>query len=282
MRVAPTTRGYQPRVYEPEKQKFEKTNRQYEDLLITPLYDEYLINNPEITANPDVLERVMKQLLTPPRDRRRSFSASAAGTCLRRQELTFLGVKKNPMKDPRGARIFQNGTFVHLRWQVGLLSAKIIDGIEVTVTNRTGLWRATLDGIGVGQRGRWNKEKYSWEHKGRMSFAFGWQEKKNTPDAKTRKQVATQQYLTGYDVSTVTNENKDTQEHGEFLIEYDEAEVGEARKEYRELVLAVEKQRLHPMLPECIKRNSSGEYYKCPFGTDLGACVGSGNWPRMK
>lgn len=282
MRVAPTKRGYQPRVYEPPPQKFTKVDRSYDNLLVTPLYDEYLLKNPEITAKPDVFERVMKQLLQPPRDRRRSFSASQAGNCLRRQELAFLGVQKNPTKDPRGARIFQNGTFVHLRWQVGLLSAKIVDGIEVTVTNRTGLWRATLDGIGVGKRGKWKKEKFGWEHKGRMSFAFDWQEKKGTPDEKTRKQVATQQYLTGYDVTSVTNENKDNQNHGEFLIEYDEAEVGEARKEYRELVLAVEKQRLHPMLPECIKRNSSGEYYKCPYGTDLGACTASGNWPRLK
>ena len=282
MRVAPTKRGYQPRVYEPKPQKFDKANRSYDDLLVTPLYDEHLLRNPEITANHDVFERVMKQLTIPPRDRRRSFSASAAGTCLRRQELTFLGVRKNPMKDPRGARIFQNGTFVHLRWQVGLLSARIIDGIEVTVTNRTGLWRATLDGIGIGQRGKWNGEKFGWEHKGRMSFSFDWQEKKGTPDEKTRRQVATQMYLTGYDVFSVTNENKDNQNHGEFIIERDDEEVGEARKEFRELALAVERQRLHPMLPECIKRNSTGQYYDCPFGTDLGACVSSGNWPRVK
>lgn len=279
-RVSPTRRGYQARVYEPKPQKYSQVNRNYDDLLVTPLYDEYLVKNPEIDSNPAIFEKVMRQLLTPPRDRRRSFSASQAGNCLRRQELAFLGAKRNPIADPRGARIFQNGTFVHLRWQVGVLSAKIVHGIEVTVTNRTGLWRATLDGIGVGRRGRWEKEKFGWEHKGRMSFAFSWQEKKNTPDEKTRKQVAVQMYLTGYDIFSVTNENKDTQDHGEFLIERNDEEVGEARKEFQELSTAIERGRLHPMLPECIKRNSTGEYYKCPYGTDAGACVNSGNWPR--
>lgn len=274
------TRGYKPRVYQPKMQRFSAARRNPDDLIVTPAYDEYLINNPEITADPKVFMYVMRQVTIPPRDRRRSFSASQAGYCLRRQELAFLGVPRRPMIDPRGIRIFQNGTFVHLRWQIGLLIAEILHGIEVTVKSGDELARATMDGIGVVKRGRYKGAKFGWEHKGRMSFSFDHQEKAGTPDEKTRKQVAMQMLLTGYDVWSVTNENKDNQNHGEFIIERNENEIDEVRQDIRELKKAVERKRLHPMLPECIKRNSTGEYYQCPFGTDLGSCVASGNWPR--
>lgn len=279
MRTA-VTRGYKPRVYQPKMQKFSAAVRNPDHLIVTPLYDEYLIRNPEITANPKVFKYVMRQITIPPRDRRRSFSASQAGYCLRRQELAFLGVPRRPTIDPRGIRIFQNGTFVHLRWQVGLLSAEIIDGIEVTVKSGDELTRATLDGIGVVKRGYYEGAKFGWEHKGRMSYAFESQERAGTPDVNTRKQVAMQMLLTGYDVWSVTNEHKDNQTHGEFIIERNENEIDEVRSDLKELKAAVEKKRLHPMLPECIKRNSTGEYYQCPFGTDLGSCVASGSWPR--
>lgn len=277
MPVSPTTRGYYHKVAEP--QKFSKSVRDPNSLIVTPAYDEWLVKNPEITARPDVFEKVMRMMTKPPRDRRRSFSASQAGYCLRRQELAFLGVKGLKPTDPRGIRIFQNGTFVHLRWQVGLYSAGIIDGVEITVKSADELDRATMDGIGVASRGVYKGAKFGWEHKGRMSFAFDAQERAGTPDAKTRKQVARQMVLTGYDVWSVTNEHKDKQEVGEFIIERDKKELDDAREELKALTTAVEKKRLHPMLPECIKRNTTGEYYKCPFGTDGGACINSGNWP---
>src|SRR5215472_10451149 len=145
------TRGYKPRVYQPKQQKFSSAVRDREYLIVTPAYDEYLVRNPEITADPKVFEYVMRQVTIPPRDRRRSFSASQAGYCLRRQELAFLGAQRRPTVDPRGIRIFQNGTFVHLRWQIGLLSAKIVHGIEITVKSANEVSRATLDGMGVAQ-----------------------------------------------------------------------------------------------------------------------------------
>jgi hypothetical protein len=111
-----------------------------------------------------------------------------------------------------------------------------------------------------------------------MSFSFNAQEKNGTPDEKTRKQVAMQMYLTGYDLAVVTNENKDTQHTSEFVIERNEKEVGEAKAELIELKTAIEKQRLHPMLRECVKQNLTGEFYKCPFGGPAGVCIHTGNW----
>lgn len=277
MRVSPTTKGF---VRVPKNiQRFTSAARMSDDLIITPMYDEYLLRHPEIVADVQVFQRVMREMTKKPRDRRRSFSASSAGYCMRRQELAFLGVGQSPITDPRTVRIFNNGTFVHLRWQVGLMSAKILRGIEVTTDLRDGLFRATLDGIGVAQRGRYAGTRFVWEHKGRNSYAFNAQELSGTPDAKTRKQVAMQMYLTGYDVAVVTNEDKGNQDVSEFVIERSDEEVLDAQRELEELASAIEKQKLHPMLPECVKQNKTGEFYKCPFGGPNGPCVYSGSWP---
>lgn len=278
MRVSPTTRGYKARVYPPQKYSTALLDR--ENLLVTPLYDEWLLDNPDVQLDEATMKRMITLLTEAPRDRRRSFSASSAGYCMRRQELAFLGVRKIPSMDPRGVRIFNNGTFVHLRWQVGLLMAGIVDGIEVTVRDHTETVRATLDGIGVGQRGNYKGFSFGWEHKGRMSFSWRSQQEKGTPDEMTRKQVAMQFMLSGFDVWSVTNENKDTQEVTEFVIERNEEEISEVRRDVAVMTGDIEHRKLRPMLPECIKRNTTGEYYKCPFGTDAGACLNSGSWPK--
>jgi hypothetical protein len=147
------------------------------------------------------------------------------------------------------------------------------------VTVKTGINRATLDGLGTATRGRYVGDQFIWEHKTRMSYAWLAQERAGTPDHKTRRQVAMQMLLTGYDLATVTNENKDTQEISEFVIERNDDEVAEAAEELRELGRAIDMQRLHPMLPECVKQNKTGEFFQCPFGGTGGACIHAGNWP---
>jgi hypothetical protein len=278
MKVSPTTKGYSaPRA--PKPPKFDKSIRQNSELIVAPLYDEYLLKNPEPVYDAEIVAKVMAELVKQPRDRRRSFSASSAGYCKRRQELAFLGVGKPGIIDSRGVRIFNNGTFIHLRWQLGLLSAGILTGTEVTADLNNGLFRATLDGVGVAKRGSFKGRRFLWEHKGRMSFSYAAQERNGTPDPKTRKQVAMQMYLTDYEVASVTNENKDTQAVSEFVIERNDEEIKDAKQELDELALAIDRQKLHPMLPECVKQNASGEFYKCPFGGPLGPCLYAGSWP---
>lgn len=277
-KVSPVRKGYSPRVVQSSSDLAKK----HDELIITPAYDAYLNKHPELTHDMRAVKRVTQELLTPARDRSRSFSASSAGYCLRRQELAFLGVKQNPMHNPRLARIFGNGTMGHLRWQIGLLSARILDDIEYTVVSFSGKARATLDGIGVAPMGKYKGQRFFWEHKGRMSYSFLQQRRANLPDRKTMKQVGFQFLQTGYDLGAVTNENKDTQETDEFVIERTDAMVADARAELRELVMAVEKHRLHDMLPECLKENRTGEFFKCPFGGHGGACVNSGRWPNNR
>lgn len=269
---SPVIKGYRPSVA-----SFVQDD---EKLIVTPRYEKFLLKNPDVLVDRKTLRKVMAEVTKPPRDRTRSFSASSAGYCLRRQELAFIGVRKNPNLDPRGIRIFNNGTFVHLRWQIGLLSAEIIDDIEYTVTMPKLRARANLDGIGTVAGGRYDGADFLWEHKGRMSYSFTSQARAGIPDVKTQKQVAMQQLVSGLEIGVVTNENKDTQEIYEFVIERTAEKIREAKKELVELNKAIDTQTLHPMLKECVKQNKTGEFYKCPFGTPGGACINSGSWPR--
>lgn len=273
-----TTKGFNPaNVRKMAAQKFSSAKKDRKSLLILPAFEEYLVSHPDVFIGGPTFKKVMALLTNKPRDRSRSFSASSAGYCMRRQELAFLGMPKVGISDPRMIRIFNNGVFVHLRWQIQLLDGKILDSIETTV--KTGLNRATMDGLGVATRGNYAGEQFGWEHKGRMSYSWAAQDRSGTPDAKTRKQVAMQMELTGYELWSVTNENKDTQGVSEFVIERDEDEIADARREMKELNRAVEIQRLHPMLPECVKQNKTGEFFQCPFGGAGGACVHAGTWP---
>lgn len=250
-----------------------------EELIVMPRYDRYLATHSDAYFSPLIGDRINELLTTKPRDRRHSFSASSAGLCMRRQELAFIGARKIPMTDPKGARIFLNGTFVHLRWQATLLDAGIVDGVEITVKHSSLPARAALDGVGEVRGGRWDGLNFGLELKGRNSFAFRSQVAKGSPDEKTQDQVAFQHWLTGFEVITVVNECKDTQQVSEFPIAYDGVRVARVRREVEEMVSAVEQKRLHPMLPECVRQNRTGEFFKCPFGTPGGACVNSGSWP---
>jgi hypothetical protein len=272
-----TTTGYKPSW---SAQKYLGTSRNPEDLIVKPVYEQYLVKHPEMTANRSVFRRVMEEMTKKPRDRRRSFSASSAGYCLRRQELAFLGQRKNPISEPRLIRIFNNGTMVHLRWQIGLLGAGIVSDIEHTVYMERYRARANLDGLGVALRGTYKGSEFVWEHKGRMSFSYAQQAKAGSPDAKTRKQVAMQMLLSGFELGSVTNENKDTQDIEEFVIERNIDEIRDAKSELVQLNDAIDKEKLHPMLPECIKQNKTGEFWDCPFGGPGGSCISSGTWPR--
>jgi len=275
VKVSPVIKGYRAHKY-----AYDLIGTDPDSVIVSAAYDEYLLKNPDVVARPEIFEKVMREILNKPRDRSRSFSASSAGYCMRRQELAFLGQRQKPNLEPRGIRIFNNGTFVHLRWQIGLLSAGIIDDIEFLVTMPKLRARASLDGLGTAVGGRWGGADFGWEHKGRMSFSWAAQDRAGAPDVKTGKQVDMQMLLTGFDVWSVTNENKDTQEVSEFVIQRDESRIKDARNELVELNAAIDKQRLHPMLPECVKQNKTGEFFKCPFGGVGGACINSGSWPN--
>lgn len=248
-----------------------------EDLIVTPQYEAFLMKNPNLTVPPRIAKQLAKLMSTPQRDRRYSWSASSAGYCKRRQELAFLGAEAPRTITPQLQAIFYNGTWTHLRWQAVLLTAGILDAIEVTVKKPSLAARATLDGMGIAKQGRYKGETFGWELKGRNEFDYNKQLVQGVDD-KTRRQVNFQLLMSGLDVWSIINENKNNQDFNEWVIYRDEALVADCEQEVRSLNSAIERKRLHPMLPECKRREA--EFHRCPFGGLGGACVMSGTWPN--
>lgn len=244
------------------------------DKIISPYLDEFLVSW-DGTLPPEVAKRIHDLLVVPQRDRSGSFSASSAGFCKRRQEFSFLGVKPPGVIDPKLAQIFLNGRWVHLRWQATLLTAGILDSIEVTHKKPSLLARCTMDGMGIAKGGHFKGTEFGFELKGRNLFTWGSQ-RMDGPDEKTRRQVDFMFLLTGLEVFVILNESKNDQSKAEWVFVRDPDRIKEALRELKELNKAIEIQRLHPMLPEC--KEGKGEFKKCPFGGRSGPCLNSGSW----
>lgn len=249
-----------------------------DDLIVTHPYNEFLSVWDE-TYPKYVVDRISQVLLTPQRDRRYSWSASGAGKCMRAQEFAFLGMPQMVDYDPQQRRIFLNGTWVHLRNQATLLSAGILDNIEVTVKRPKKRARATLDGMGVVKQGRYDGASFGYELKSANDWAYQHQVTKGAAE-KTRLQVDFEFWLTGFDVFTIFNENKNNQGIQEWVVVRDNDRVRAISDMVDELNKAIDRERLHPQLIECRKKLKSGEFFKCPYGGHGGVCDTAGSWPN--
>jgi hypothetical protein len=249
-----------------------------DDLIIKPPYEKFLSEWNE-TYSPRVVQRIAEVLSTPPRDRRYTWSASGAGKCLRRQELAFLGMPQLSDYNPQQRRIFLNGTWVHLRNQAVMMEAGILDNIEVTVRRKKDRARCTMDGMGVVLGGRYEGADFGFELKSANDNDYNRQITKGARDA-TRMQVDFEMYLTGFDLFTIINENKNNQGIQEWVVVRDEDRIAVVKEMLQQLNRAVDYHHLDPMIPECQKRLKAGEFYKCPFGGDGGICASVGKWPN--
>ena len=247
-----------------------------DDLIVTNAFESWLDGNPDGTISPEAAATITRQMVKPDRDRRFSFSASQAGSCFRRQELAFLGVQRVGVTDEKLRRIFNNGRWVHLKWQAQLLTAGIVDVIEMDIKNPKLKARCTLDGVGTALRGRYQGQDFGLEIKGRNDYTYT-QQARDEPDESTRRQVDFQLLLSGFDVAVILNENKNNQQYKEWVIYRDDERIKDARAELRSLSKAIDDGRLHPMLPMC--KRQEGEFNKCPFGGNGGPCMMAGTWP---
>lgn len=250
-----------------------------DDLILTPHLETMLPDWDGYIA-PKVAKRLAHIISVPPRDRSGSFSASQAGYCHRRQELAFLGLSPTVVGiSPQLRQIFMNGTWVHLRWQATLMTLGLLDNIETTIKKSSLRARCSMDGIGTALAGRFLGREFGFELKGRNDFEFNKQMAKG-PDEKTRKQVDFEFLLSGLELFVIMNENKNNQGWKEWVIHRDESRVAEAKKELDALNDDIDRMKLAPMLPECVKQDKDGEFFKCPFGGLGGACIASGSWPN--
>ena len=78
------------------------------DKIITPYITPWIIKHGDDPLSEETAEKIKKLLVTPPRVRSGSFSASSAGDCHRAQVFGFLG-KQQGVVDAQLANIFRDG-----------------------------------------------------------------------------------------------------------------------------------------------------------------------------
>jgi hypothetical protein len=255
------------------------------DLIITPKTNNWLVAHGDDPLPKDVAELIYEQLITTPRDRTQSFSASSAGSCMRAQELQFLGIPQVGVIDSQLQNIFNDGKWRHLRWQAMGFQVPFLIRMEMPLYWRNMLSRGTIDGLGIVDddhpRTAWRGLEYGFELKGVNSWGYraAVKQDKGTKIAHKR-QIARYFLMGGFDLFVTIYENKDTQEWFEWVETPNKKYMDEQAAELDELVKAVKTKQLHPMLPQC--KIQTGEFKDCPFGTAMGPCIRSGDWPGLK
>ncbi len=244
--------------------------------VITPELELFLASWDE-TYSQEAVNRISELISIPPRIRSGSFSASSAGKCMRRQELTFLGAPTYAEIDSQLRLIFLNGTWTHLRWQALLLTAGILDAAEVTQRKPSLNARCALDGTGVVKSGRYKGRDFGFELKSRNSFSFDRQEQVGV-DEETRTQADFQMLLTGFDIAVILNENKNFQTVTEWVFTRNVERIATVERNLHRMNDDIENKRLRPMITECKIRAKNGEFFKCPFGGKNGVCANTGSW----
>jgi hypothetical protein len=254
------------------------------DYILTPMLNSYLMQHGNDPVKPEIMQRVVDELTKPGRNRSGSFSASATGTCLRRQEFGYLGKPQDEVVYPGLQHTFHLGTWVGQQWAATLLQADLIEDIEVPLS--WGRYRSMGSADGKGYvwwetvNPAFMKREFIWENKTAGEYSYKTIVENMTPLPKHIKQVTRYGLVSGIDLGVITYVDKgNVQGHGwqEFVIEITPEMKEESRLELEELNNAVDTKTLHPVLPGC-RIKQGADYKYCPFAGAHGVCLTTKKW----
>lgn len=256
-----------------------------DSLILTPHINNWLAQHSEEAWPDDVVEKIAEQLRVQPRIRSGSFSASSAGFCDRRQVLGYLGKTPNATTSPELQNLFNDGKWRHLRWQAMLLSAGLIEDIEVSLKWPRMRSKGSVDGVGftgdLPIREEWKNKTFGFELKGMNPFVYQkWASgpRPLKPNPKHLHQMGSYFLSGGFDLFIYIVEDKATQSWEEVVVEPDPRMIKESEEEIVFLNKCVDNQTLPPILQECQDRE--GAFKGCPYGqTKKGSvCLRTKEW----
>jgi hypothetical protein len=225
-------------------------------LVVSPRYDAWMTKNANPHYTAEALEHATKELAkqATPRDRRGTFSASSLNTCRRKQQFTFLGMPELP-PTAKQAAIFQNGTFMHIRWQMAGISEGWLPQAEVPVPHNEMTLSGTMDGIAY--------DGTIVEFKSINTNGFS---SVNTFGVKEDHLAQGGTYLACTDAEKVSfvYEDKNTQEYKEIVKTRDELPIREIKQQAEELWTETMAHRLYEPLGSC-EEKTGFRYTNCPF-----------------
>lgn len=253
------------------------------DTIVKKRYERWLLEHGDDPIPDWVAQRIAQQMSKPPRVRQGTFSASSAGSCLRAQELSFLGYQPTILQTPTPQlmNVFNDGKWRHLRHQANLLASGIITDMEYPLDWPRRRAFGTMDGFGFVPDNhpieRWRDEPFGLELKGVNPFQYPRQSRQEDPIEKYLRQIARYVLMRGMKLFVVLNENKGTNELREWVIEVDQKMVDESDEELRLLNKAVDQRRLHPLLASC-KLRMGKTWEDCQFSGRQGTCEKTKRW----
>jgi hypothetical protein len=225
-------------------------------------------NDAHPVYSPEALEFAHTALTKEDRVRRGTVSASSLGGCAREQQFVYLGVRKLA-PEAKAAMRMQNGSFMHLRWQMEGLSEGWLTQAEVPLIKNPYLLSGTMDGLlydgSVLELKSINANGFS-----RVAI-FG-------PLIPHLFQMATYALCTGRMKGVFIYENKDTQEYQEIVVGTTDLPLAEVEEKAMALWAAIEGRKLVEPLEKCIDREG-WQYNSCPFRD---RCLSIHEWREVR
>lgn len=232
----------------------ELASHKREKLVISPRHDAWLVENGNPTYSEEAKAFLAREIGKPDRKREGTFSASSLDSCGRQQQFKFLGLPQLRL-DPRTSGIFQNGTMMHLRWQMAGLTEGWLSQAEVPIEKNEHGLSGTMDGVNYD--GSILELKSINSNGYRSVTSFG-------PKKAHLFQGATYALASGREQVVFIYENKDTQEYIEKVIDRDDLPMQEAAQRAEMLWTATDERRLLEPRGKCIDKEG-WEYHSCPF-----------------
>lgn len=240
------------------------------DLVVSHRHEAWLAKNSNPVYSMFALEfgYTQLQLQASPRDRKGTISASSLGACRRRQQFTFIGMPELP-PSPKTAQIFQNGTFMHIRWQMAGLTEGWLAEAEVPVGRNDYGLSGTQDGIAYDRSVVELKSTNSNGFNRVMTFG---------PLGGHPFQVGTYVLTTGAEKGVLIYENKDTQDWKEFVLTRDDLPLDEIEVANDFLWQSIAAKELQEPLDDCLAKTGY-KYTGCPFRKD---CLKIRTWEEAE
>jgi hypothetical protein len=238
------------------------------DLIVSQRHEAWMQDADNHRYSMRAMEFAYAQLNKADRERKGTISASSLGECKRYQQFTFIGMPRLK-PDAKNMAKMQNGSFMHLRWQMEGLTEGWLRHAEVAVKSDAYHLMGTMDGVlydsSILELKSINSNGFS-----RVS-TFG-------PLVPHLYQMATYMLCSGEDKGVFIYENKDTQEYTEIVVGPDDLPMTEMVNRAEEMWQSTQIEELSEPLSDCMDQKG-WKYNSCPYRD---RCLTVYDWESVK
>jgi len=235
-------------------------------MVITPQLMRWLTQHPEGVVVETVEDaQLLLELAKSQGSRSRAFHASALMGCPRKQLYDFTDDTPS-MNRARLQNIFNDGTWRHMRWQLMLMKAGLLEAVEVPVRLPEHNLTGHMDGEGLDEGG----DRWMFELKGTSKSLSAIERDGAMPQH--IEQVSVYLWATGIPKAVIVYENKASQEWSEVVVHLDPSTSDRIEAKLKLLNAHLERDTKPPMLEPCARGDFSDAYgHDCRWAAQCSA-----------